>query len=84
MGGEPWGYTMRELNTMAEARQEAEWERASWIMYVIASFSFGNEEKYKPEDFNPIELAKKQKKEKRMTLDEVFSPLIESGGIEVK
>ncbi|MBQ6473454.1 MAG: hypothetical protein IJJ33_15820 [Victivallales bacterium] len=75
---------MRELNTMAEARQEADWERASWIMHTIANFSFGNEEHWTPDDFNPIRIAEKQAKERHLSLDEVFNPLIESGSIEVR
>ena len=75
---------MRELDLMAEARNEAEWERASWIMHVIANFAFGNEEHYRPDDFNPLRLAEKSRKERRLTLDEVFNPLIQSGSIEVR
>ncbi len=75
---------MRELNTMAEAREAAEWERASWIMHIIANFAFGNEEHYKPADFNPLEIVKRQQAEKRMTLDELFEPMIKDGSIEVR
>lgn len=81
-GVEPWGYSMRELNLMAEAREAAEWERASWIMHVIANFAFGNEERYKPADFNPILIAEEHEKE--LSIDEVFGPHIELGSIEVK
>ena len=75
---------MRELNTMAEAREEAEWNRASWIMHIIANFAFGNEEHYKPADFNPVLIAEARKKEKKLSIDEVFAPLIDSGSIEVR
>ena len=84
VGLDPLNYTMRELNLMAETREQAEWERASWIMHVVANFAFGNEEHYKPADFNPILIAEKQRHEKRMSIDEVFAPLIDSGSIEVK
>ena len=73
---------MRELTLMAEAREQAEWERASWVMHVIANFAFGNEEHYKPADFNPLKIA--EKKEAMMSLDDLFKPLIASGSIEVK
>lgn len=75
---------MRELDIMADAAESHEWERASWIMSTIANFAFGNEESWKPADFNAMEIAKAKRKEKRMTIDDVFRPLIESGAIEVK
>ena len=70
---------MRELDLMAEAREKREWERASWIMCTIANFAFGNDQKWKPEDFNPT-----VETHEMMTLDELFDPLIKSGAIEVR
>lgn len=71
---------MRELDLMAEARERREWERASWLMCTIANFAFGNDEKWKPEDFNPTV----ETHEERMTLDELCRPLIDSGALEVR
>lgn len=74
---------MRELDIMAEARESKEWERASWIMHVVANFAFGNEKEWKPSDFNPLRIAK-ARQEQRMGIDELFAPLVESGAIEVQ
>ena len=50
----PDGFTLAQLDRMAEARRKDEWERASAIVAMVYNMHRGPKSRYiKPSEFNP-------------------------------
>lgn len=56
-GVEPWSYTLRELDWMASAADEAEWSRAAELGAMVAGLAGAA---ISPDDLNPYARARRQ------------------------
>jgi len=62
-GVAPWRHTYWELAQRAEVIAEEAWSHTAWLAYITAVSHGDGKQRYKPDDFNPLELAKAQERE---------------------
>jgi hypothetical protein len=59
---------LRQLLPMALARQEAEWERTSWIIATLININATKGQRVTPDDVNPMKRRKRSTKKQKWDL----------------